>query len=409
MAAAAAATALHVLDDAFLSREPGSTATDHLTSAGAILGLLAIGVLGFSRLRAGLQAVLALLLGLLADTLGTLELAGIATQGHAAAADVTGLISVVAGILALAVGAWTLWRSRRRTPSRARRYGRRALIAVGAAVALYVVVGPILFALGFTHMPRTTVDPAELGRPHETVTIRTSDGLDLAGWYLPSRNGAAVIAFPGRKGPVPHARLLAREGYGVLLLDMRGRGESEGDPHAFGWGSAKDVRAAIDFLTARSDVRAGRIGGLGLSVGGELLLETAAADSRLRAVVSEGAGMRVLDEGLHIPGASWLAIPQTVTLMGALRVISSDPPPRSLRELVQLIAPRPILLIEAGHGQGGEELNSVYYERAGEPKEYWLIPEARHTGGLTARPTEYAQRVVGFFDRYLLPDAGATP
>lgn len=38
--------------------------------------------------------------------------------------------------------------------------------------------------------------------------------------------------------------------------------------------------------------------------------------------------------------------------------------------------------------------------------ETWEIPEASHTGGITARPDEYERRVVGFFDRALLEDAG---
>ena len=66
----------------------------------------------------------------------------------------------------------------------------------------------------------------------------------LEGWYIPSRNGAAVIAFPGRKGPQRQARMLARHGYGVLLFDRRGEGRSEGEPNAFGWGGDEDVKAA---------------------------------------------------------------------------------------------------------------------------------------------------------------------
>lgn len=57
------------------------------------------------------------------------------------------------------------------------------------------------------------------------VSLTTSDGLRLAGSYVPSCNGAAVIAFPGREGPLRHARMLVRHGYGVLLLDRRGEGE----------------------------------------------------------------------------------------------------------------------------------------------------------------------------------------
>ena len=50
-----------------------------------------------------------------------------------------------------------------------------------------------------------------------------------------------MIAFPGRSGPQAHARMLARHGYGVLLFDLRGDGESQGDPNGFGWDSDRDV------------------------------------------------------------------------------------------------------------------------------------------------------------------------
>jgi uncharacterized protein len=103
--------------------------------------------------------------------------------------------------------------------------------------------------------------PAELGRPYEELTIRTSDGLDLAAWYVPSLNGAAVISYPTRQGKLPQARMLARHGYGVLLLDARGYDGSEGDPNLFGWAGAKDIDAAVAWLQGRPDVTGGRIGG----------------------------------------------------------------------------------------------------------------------------------------------------
>ena len=42
--------------------------------------------------------------------------------------------------------------------------------------------------------------------------------------------------------------MLARHGYGVLLFDRRGEGESEGDPNIFGWQGERDIHAAVAFL-----------------------------------------------------------------------------------------------------------------------------------------------------------------
>jgi hypothetical protein len=83
-------------------------------------------------------------------------------------------------------------------------------------------------------------------------------------------------------------------------------------------------------------------------------------------------------------------------------VLSGAPPPPSLEDVVRRIGPRPVFLIYAGHGAGGEELDEDYYRAAREPKLVWRIGEAHHVGGWQARPAEYERRVVGFFDRALL-------
>ena len=122
---------------------------------------------------------------------------------------------------------------------------------------------------------------------------------------MPSKNRAAVIAFPGRKGPQRQTRMLVRHGYGVLLFDRRGEGDSEGDPNAVGWNGDRDIKAAIAFLRERPDVDPDRIGGIGLSVGGELMLETASETDALKAVVSDGAGIRSVREAER-PGSGVL-------------------------------------------------------------------------------------------------------
>jgi fermentation-respiration switch protein FrsA (DUF1100 family) len=252
-----------------------------------------------------------------------------------------------------------------------------------------------------THRPRAAVQPVSLGRPYEQVTVPTSDGLQLAGWYVRSRNGAAVISYPTREGKLPQARMLVRHGYGVLLLDARGYDGSQGDPNIFGWDDAKDINAAVSWLRNQPDVREGRVSGIGFSVGGEMILQTAASNPGLRAVVSDGAGFRSVREDVLRGPRGWFALPAAATQSAALTVMSGTAPPPSLKHLMPRIT-RPVFLIYAGHGAGGEEFNPDYYRAAHPPKQLWKIPEARHTGGYQARPHEYEQRVVGFFDQTLL-------
>ena len=234
------------------------------------------------------------------------------------------------------------------------------------------------------------------------MSFTTSDGLKLSGWYVPSKNRAAVIAFPGRNGPQAHTRMLVRHGYGVLLFDRRGQGESEGDPHGFGWEGEKDIKAAIAFLQRRPDVDPERIGGIGLSVGGELMLQAAAETDALKAVVSEGAGSRSVGEYREMPGASAPMHAVETMITAGLTLFSNSPPPPRMQDIIGRIAPRPVFIIWAPRGVDTEVLNAAYFNAAGEPKTLWEIPEARHVGGLAARPAEYERRVVGFFDKALL-------
>ena len=400
---ALAVVALHVVDDSFLQPQPGTGARDHLVSGLVPLALLVGAGVVYPRLRPGVRAILASTVGIVAVAGGIAEAAYYTVKVGPSGDDFTGLAMLAAGLVLVATAIAVLWRSRRLDERRPRRYARRALVGVVAALTAFWVVIPVALAYGLTHVGRPVVPEPDLGAPHEDVVFTTKDGLELEGWYVPSRNGASVIAFPGRSGPQPHARMLARHGYGVLLFDRRGEGESEGDPGGLGWGMDRDLEAALAYLTRRPDVADGRIGGLGLSVGGELLLETAAETAALRAVVSEGAGIRSVREALETDGvAKWLSLPYWATTTVATAVFSNQLPPPNLKDVVARIAPRPVLLVYATKGQGGEELNPVYFAAADEPKELWEITEARHTGGLEARPEEYERRVVAFLDRALL-------
>jgi len=389
---------LHAAADSFVAPEPGTSPGEHLVRGLASLVLLVLLAMVYPRLRGGGKAAVAVTLGALA-----LEGAALAIEDARAVGargeDWTGFVLLPIGLLLLGLGAVLLWRSRK--PGRFR-WLRRALILIGSLLAAYWLVLPIAIAIFATHRPRAEVQPAALGAPYKQVTLTTRDGLDLAAWYVPSRNGAAVISYPTRSGNVPQARMLVRHGYGVLLIDARGYDGSQGDPNVFGWDDTKDIDAAVGWLRQRPDVRDGQIGGIGFSVGGEMMLQAAASNKRLRAVVSEGAGFRSVREDVQRGARGWFTLPQAAVQTAAIAVMTGTEPPPPLSDLVSQIAPRHVFFIYAGHGAGGEEFNPVLYEAAGAPKELWRIPEASHVGGFDTRPQQYEQRVVSFFDRALL-------
>jgi dienelactone hydrolase len=267
------------------------------------------------------------------------------------------------------------------------------------------VLFPVALAYVVTHAARAHVPPADVGAAYEEVEFRTSDGLLLKGWYIRSRNGAAVISFPGRAASQKRAKLLARHGYGVLLFDRRGEGESEGDPNLFGWQGERDIHAAVDFLQGRPDVDPERIGGIGLSVGGEMMIEAAAESTALKAIVSEGASGRSARDDFANGHVAWQErVGDAVATVGTA-LFTSNTPPSPLKSLVPKIGDRPVFFIYGEHGQPSEKpANTGFYAKAKGPKQIWEVPGSKHMGGIDAQPRAYEQRVVDFFDRALLKE-----
>jgi uncharacterized protein len=397
--------ALHVVDDNWLQPEPGTSAGDHVVSGLVPLALLGLAAFGFGRLRAGPRAAVALLVGVFGIAAGV-EAVYYTVNGGPSGDDFTGWLSLASGVLLLGVGSVTLWRTRRTDDSLRRRYLRRALMVVVALIIATQVLFPLVIAQVMTHTARAHVPTPDLGAVHEDVSFTTSDGLTLHGWYVPSRNAATVIVFPGRSGPQEQTRMLVRNGYGVLLFDRRGEGASDGDPNIFGWGGDRDLLAAAAYLSSRDDVDSSRIGAIGLSVGGEMLIRAAAHSDAFAGVVSEGASGQSVRDQLDNGGISdrLSELPTQVVLTSALTILTNGLPPPSLKSEVDELAPTPVFFIYGENAQGGEEAvpNQGFFEAAREPKRIWEVPNGQHVAGITTAPEEYERRVIGFFDEALL-------
>jgi pimeloyl-ACP methyl ester carboxylesterase len=391
-ASATAVALVHALDDAFVHRGPGLGLGQHALAGLFALAAAVTAVLAFPTIRPGVRAALAFTFGGLALTNGMLHVLHVTEHG-AAGGDVTGIAAALAGVVLLGLAAAILWRHRGEGSWKSRAVGVPA-----SFLALVLVLGPIGMGVVATHKWREPV-----GEPPSTayadVAFDASDGLELRGWYRPSRNDAAVLVIHGgssdRKGSVAHAELLARHGYGVLLYDARGRGESEGSENNYGWDWAKDIAGALTFLHEQDGVE--RIGAVGLSTGADVLLEVAAGRDDLAAVVADGAAAGSFADWQRLRGDEIGAVPGWV-MFSTIRVLSGDAPGPPLVDAVAQIK-APTLLISAGEAEE-RDFNLLYDEAARGPVEHWNLPAAQHTHAIRTEPA-YEQRVVGFFNAAL--------
>lgn len=251
--------------------------------------------------------------------------------------------------------------------------------------------------------------PADYGLAYEDVTVTAVDGSTSVGWYLPTQTGAVVIAQHGYKANrdemVNEAAMLHGHGYGVLITAVRAHDGSAGELITFGRGEMLDLDAWYQFLLSRPDVDPERIGVLGNSMGGMLVIQYAARNPAIRAVVANSA-FSSLNDTVATSVTYFTGLPPfpfaPLILFWAEQETGVRAADIDATVWIKTLSPRPVLLMQGGadiivNADSGAKL----FAAAGEPKELWFEPDLGHVEFDTARPAEYERRVTGFFDRYL--------
>jgi uncharacterized protein len=133
---------------------------------------------------------------------------------------------------------------------------RSSLVLLGALTLGYVGIG-LLVVLRMTRPSRRPpgATPAAVGLAYEDVEIRSTDGVRLSGWWVPSEGSRrAAVLVHGWGGDKSDEHILATapiyrgEGYNVLAIDLRAQGESGGMRRTLGYRETRDVLGALLWL-----------------------------------------------------------------------------------------------------------------------------------------------------------------
>jgi uncharacterized protein len=305
-----------------------------------------------------------------------------------------------------------------------------AFLAIASIVGflVYVVVkySPIVGRI-FEEKPMflpLRVAPVDGG---EEVRFRTSDGLSMVGTYLKARTAfrSGVVVFcheylSDRWSVLPYADHLRDQGFDLFAFDFRNHGESHCDPRylPLQWVTEHevlDLEAALSYLRTRPDADPAGVGLFGVSRGGGTALCVAGRDPSVWGVVTDGAFptrgtmlayiLRWAEIYVGNP-VFWKAMPKAVfEFLGWYARLKTQMKLHCRYANVERgaahLAPRPWLSI---HGQKdayiGVDIARGLFDRAGEPKELWIVEGAKHNRCREKDPSAYVARVSDFVRRF---------
>ncbi|MBI3324420.1 MAG: alpha/beta fold hydrolase [Candidatus Omnitrophica bacterium] len=184
---------------------------------------------------------------------------------------------------------------------------------------------------------------------------------------------------------------LARRGYVVLLMELRGHGERPG-PCGFGLRESRDLCMLLDWVAADAQLSRLPVGLFGLSLGAAVVCQTVLRDPRPAALVLDSAYARlfpivarIIRRDYGLPSVPWAWITWAGVHLALRARLSLFDPIR----LVPMIN-RPGLLIH-------HELYAAWPSA----KERWIAPGMGHVELCAMDPERYCDRIAEFYDRWL--------
>jgi hypothetical protein len=241
-----------------------------------------------------------------------------------------------------------------------------------------------------------------LGPGAKSVQIDEANGVKLGAWYCAGApNKPIVILFHGytgeKTGTMTEAKVFLEMGFGVLLVDFRGSGDSSESYTTIGYDEAEDVAAAVQY--AHQNLPPAKIILYGQSMGAAAVLRAVnSCGVKPDAIIVEAVFDRLLNTVRHrFQAMRTPSFPSAELLIfwgGAQAGFNgfSHNPVDYARSVTC-----PILFL---HGAADprarlEEARRVYDAVPG-PKEFKEFPIVGHAATVTRFPTEWRQTVGEF-------------
>ena len=258
------------------------------------------------------------------------------------------------------------------------------LIFMGAI--LLVVLWGRWFEWSSIYFPDKIVQssPGLAGLEYEDVYFKTSDGVQINAWFVPSREARGTLLYcHGNAGNIGDRidiiKMFSSLGLNVLIFDYRGYGKSAGI--ASEKGTYLDAEAAYEYLLSRNDVDKDKIIVYGKSLGGAVATELALKKNP-RILISDSAFTSTTDMARMM--YPFLPLEHILTIK--YDTLSKIPRVESNKLIIHSYEDE---IVPFKHGQ-------AIYQKAQEPKEFFRM-RGGHNEGIIAYESEYRE----YLDDYL--------
>ncbi len=307
------------------------------------------------------------------------------------------------------------------------RYTRTYKILLGVPIAVIIYMGAawyfsnIIISFEINSMEKElelrkikSPEQAGLKNPEQhiiPVTDHNGKTLKISAWYFPSRsNRCAVILQHGHTsrnfGMLKYAPIFRRYDCHLLMPDARYHGHSEGKFCTYGYHERKDLAQIIDWLRVKTGLPASQIGLMGSSMGGAIVLMTAAEYPEELAFVMADSPYKDLysiltQEATHRYG-NWMTIlffgaEHIANIRASFRIADVSPEKEAAKIKIPVFLTHSVddALIPAGHSE------AIYRAIRHDKKEIYITRMgARHVLSIDMNPGEYMEKVDDFMLRY---------
>ena len=281
---------------------------------------------------------------------------------------------------------------------------------IGVLLALYIV---LLLVDSYRTVSEALVplflSPGVLGEPEELVSIETSDGVRLNGWWVQGEGKTVIVCLHGflanRCEWVPYGPRLRARGASLYFVDHRCHGGSARSKCTFGIDEVKDVRAAVQF--ARQKQPGCKVVLLGSSMGGTAAARAVASDPSLAdAVILDGPYANLREAALgfwYVTGFKSIATLMKPTALFGRLWLGFSLGSVDMETSYSGLQGTPTLFLYGETDTVVPKTSAERSVRAARGEAVWF-PGCGHAQGRFSEPARYYNAIESFLDRLGLLD-----